>query len=356
MVCLQAIVNMKENYKKIVLIWLATGAILVAMMVVIGGITRLTHSGLSMVEWKPVTGIFPPISLEDWEKEFDNYKQYPEYQKINFAFTLSDFKSIYWWEYIHRLLGRVLGIAFIVPFIFFMLKKVFERELKLKLLILLCLGALQGFLGWFMVKSGLSNMPAVSHYRLAIHLLAAFGLFSYILWLIFHINPVKRVEVSYRFKTTTWGLLFCVVLQIIYGAFVAGLKAGLIFNTYPKMGGQWISDIVFQSFNSMGILSLLEEQVTIQFIHRWLPLIVLVVIFYLWYIKVRSHFSNHKPLLFISGTFTLQVLLGIFTLIYNVPVFLGILHQVGGLILLSGVVWLLYSNHIPIPRDKPVTT
>ena len=341
---------MKENYKKYVLVWLFTGAVLVVAMVAIGGITRLTHSGLSMVEWKPLTGVFPPISLEDWEKEFDNYKKYPEYQKINFDFTLSDFKSIYWWEFIHRILGRILGIVFIIPFIFFISKKVFERKLMVKFLILLCLGALQGFLGWFMVKSGLNNIPSVSHYRLAVHLIAAFGLFSYILWIFLQINSTSKASVSNHFKSTTWVLLIFVVLQIIYGAFVAGLKAGLIFNTYPKMGGEWISGIVFQSFSSIGILSLFEEQVTIQFIHRWLPLIVLIIITFLWYIAIRSHFTNRKPLLFISGVFIIQVLLGIFTLLYNVPVILGVLHQVGGLLLLAGVIWLLYSNHIP--REK----
>ena len=333
---------MEEKYKRPVILWLATGALLVVIMVVVGGITRLTHSGLSMVDWKPLTGILPPISDADWQAEFDNYKNYPEFQKINFDFTLDDFKSIYWWEFVHRILGRLLGVAFIVPFVFFLYKRVFDKAMIKKLLVLLFLGGLQGFLGWFMVKSGLKDNPAVSHYRLAIHLVAAFGLFSYILWMIMDIAGFRKTGAPSQVKGGTWILLVFVVLQIVYGAFVAGLKAGLFYNTWPLMGGELISGIISQAWGAKGVTGLFEDQVTIQFIHRWLPLAVLGCLVWLW-MKKGGEDIHKRPLVFLWAVFVLQFLLGVFTLLLQVPVWLGVLHQLGGLALLSGTVWLIYA-------------
>lgn len=331
---------MKRQYKRKVLIWLIIGGILVAAMVIIGGITRLTHSGLSMVEWKPLTGILPPVNAEEWAREFDNYKQYPEYQKLNHAFTLQDFKGIYWWEYIHRILGRVLGIVFIVPFVFFIIKGVFDRPWKKKLLLLFLLGGFQGFLGWFMVKSGLIEMPAVSHYRLAAHLISAFGLFCYIWWLILSILKPERITVEKRVMNWAKMLLALVIIQIIYGAFVAGLKAGFFYNSYPLMGGNFVSDVIPVAYSKDGLMSFIQEPVTVQFFHRHIPLLMLVPIFMMWRITISAQLK--KAVYMILGIWIFQFLLGVLTLVYAVPLLLGVLHQLGALLLLSAIVYLFY--------------
>lgn len=188
---------MKSNQKRIILAWLYAGLFLIALMVIIGGITRLTHSGLSMVEWKLISDIIPPLNEIQWEEKFEKYQQFPEYKKINTGMGINQFKSIFFWEYIHRLLGRLIGIIFIIPFIFFWWKKWLNNKHKKQLLLLLFLGGMQGFLGWFMVKSGLVDIPAVSHYRLAIHLIFAFGIMCYIYWLILMLQESQLICLIY---------------------------------------------------------------------------------------------------------------------------------------------------------------
>lgn len=331
---------MKEQYKRKVLIWLITGALLVGAMVIIGGITRLTQSGLSMVDWKPLTGILPPLDDSEWNAEFDNYKKFPEYQILNSDFNLSDFKSIYWWEYIHRILGRFLGLVFIFPFAFFLARKAFNRVWLKRLLILFILGGFQGFLGWFMVKSGLIDNPAVSHYRLAAHLISAFGVFSYILWLILKIiNPNISVE-SKLVKKLSLGMLSLLILQILYGAFVAGLKAGHIYNTYPKMGADFISHIIPSSFDKDGFISLIQEPSTVQFFHRHLPILLLIVILIMLF-QSKTKIGQLSSKVILAAWF-FQFILGVLALLYNVPIFLGVVHQFGALIILSLMVIHLY--------------
>jgi len=332
-----------EKYKKIIFYWLATGAALVLLMVVIGGITRLTHSGLSMVDWKPISGIIPPLNEVQWQQEFKNYQQYPEYQKVNQHFTLEDFKSIFWWEYIHRALGRIIGMVFIFPFLFFIYKKAFDKKWLKHLLILLAMGGLQGFIGWFMVKSGLKDQPAVSHYRLAIHLCAALGVYTYIIYLMIKIKTPKLIEnIQVKTKAKKWALisLFLIVIQIIYGAFVAGLKAGLIFNTWPKMGNVWISPVVYEKLSSMGFLSIFDEPVTVQFIHRIIPYLILIPVFYLF--KIKDPIVR-KQTYYLGGFWLLQVFLGVTTLLFGVPVWLGVMHQLGAVALLSASLILLFK-------------
>ncbi|MDH5380060.1 MAG: COX15/CtaA family protein [Cyclobacteriaceae bacterium] len=334
---------MLEKYKKIIFYWLATGAALVLLMVVIGGITRLTHSGLSMVDWKPISGIIPPLNEVQWQQEFKNYQQYPEYQKVNQHFTLEDFKSIFWWEYIHRALGRIIGMVFIFPFLFFIYKKAFDKKWLKHLLILLAMGGLQGFIGWFMVKSGLKDQPAVSHYRLAIHLCAALGVYTYIIYLMIKIKTPKLIEnIQVKTKAKKWALisLFLIVIQIIYGAFVAGLKAGLIFNTWPKMGNVWISPVVYEKLSSMGFLSIFDEPVTVQFIHRIIPYLILIPVFYLF--KIKDPIVR-KQTYYLGGFWLLQVFLGVTTLLFGVPVWLGVMHQLGAVALLSASLILLFK-------------
>lgn len=336
---------MNENNKSVI-VWLLTGCALIALMVIIGGITRLTHSGLSIVDWKPIMGTLPPLSLEDWQDAFLKYQQSPEFKLKNYNFSLDDFKSIFWWEYIHRLLGRIIGLVFIIPFSIF----IYQGKIKGKLLgqtfIILILGALQGVLGWYMVKSGLVKDPNVSHYRLAAHLITAFSAFSYTLWvalgLIYESTKLQKEPLLQKWTIT---LLIISVLQIMYGAFVAGLKAGKIYNTFPKMNDQWIADAIPFAFNNYGWISLFENIVVVQFIHRYLGITLFVLMFFM-YTNLRKKTPsaldlNKGPYMLTLAVF-FQFLLGIFTLIFAVPVWLGVFHQFGALVVLSILIHNLY--------------
>jgi len=338
---------MQNKTPKIVGYWLLLGAILAVSMVVIGGITRLTHSGLSMVKWHPISGIVPPLNTTEWTAEFNHYKTSPEYIKHNYHFTLDDFKSIFWWEFIHRFIGRLIGIVFIVPFLwFYFTKKLTDKKLFKNLIIIFLLGGLQGFIGWFMVKSGLVDRPSVSHFRLALHLVTALFLFSYILGTALPIlAPISKKQISSpRLQKRLKILLGLVSLQIIYGAFTAGLKAGYIYPTYPKMGSDWLPDSAIESLKSTGILALVENPILVQFIHRWLAALVLFffVKFYLEANKLKLSAVQVKCNNTLIGLIILQITLGIFTLINAVPVSLGVLHQLGAVLVLATLVVSLY--------------
>jgi len=332
--------------RKWILIWLITGALMVAIMVVIGGITRLTHSGLSMTDWKLIMGMIPPLNDAEWTSAFNQYKQFPEYQKVNSHFTISDFKSIFFWEYLHRFLGRVIGIVFIVPFVIFLVRKSFNREYLFKFLILLAMGAAQGFLGWFMVKSGLINRPSVSHYRLAIHLSAAFLTFCYIIWVLLDIVRAKRNATLMGSLPFLSQLLTVVVaIQIIFGAFTAGLKAGFIFPTWPKMGADWMPDAISSAFNTDGFLSLFNNIISVQFVHRTFAYVVVALILFIW-IKAKKLNLNpfqKKSISFLLMAVMLQFTLGVFTLLLHVPIWLAVAHQFGALVLISASVIMVYG-------------
>ena len=336
--------SMYKNPYKPIIYWLLTGCSLIFLMVVIGGITRLTNSGLSMVDWKLIMGMVPPLSEQDWIETFNQYKQFPEYQGVNFMFTLAEFKAIFFWEYLHRLIGRLIGIVFIVPFFYFLIKKKFTKKLMNQCLIILTMGGLQGFLGWWMVKSGLVDNPDVSHYRLAIHLIAAFLTFAYTLWvalgLIYH-NEIRPNVPSMR----KWvAVLFVVtVIQIVYGAFVAGLNAGLVYNTWPKMGGEWIAEAV-TAIDPIWV-NFVNGLAGVQFIHRYLAYIVvgLVVFLFLKSSKFKLSSIQLTALKALIIVVFIQFLLGIFTLIFSVPIWLGVTHQVGAFLLLGVVVYTAYS-------------
>jgi cytochrome c oxidase assembly protein subunit 15 len=335
---------LKSN--KPVLIWLITGAVLVASMVVIGGITRLTNSGLSMVEWKLVMGSIPPLSEKEWQATFEKYQQFPEYQKINSNYKLSDFKAIFWWEYSHRLLGRIIGIVFLIPFIVFWLKGNFNKGWLWRLSLLFVLGGLQGLLGWFMVKSGLIDNPDVSHYRLAAHLIAALLLFSYIIWLIMTwVNETKSEIKIQSYNYSLWVLYFLTLIQITYGALVAGLNAGVFYTTYPKMNGAWIPASISEKITSTGWLALVSDVTTVQFIHRWLGTALFFLVVVLYYVYQPSLLTqNKKRLHFLLGAVTLQVLLGILTLLFTVPFILAVLHQFTALIVLGVLIINLHGS------------
>ena len=330
----------QDSARRQVIYWLASGCFLIFLMVLIGGITRLTGSGLSMVNWSLIMGSVPPTNQTAWLEVFESYKQFPEFQTRPPDFDLSDFKQIFYWEYIHRMLGRLIGLVFIVPFIYFLLKKKISGTFVWKLLILFALGALQGFFGWYMVKSGLVNDPHVSHFRLALHLVTALVTFTYTWWLILECIYTVRVEEPFRKeRKITAVLLVLIFIQIIYGAFVAGLKSGLFYNTFPKMGEQWIAEGVF-ALTPM-YLNFIEGVAGVQFVHRYLGIFITLYAMYMFYQSKKNRLSDlmNQAVIYIFSVVIIQVILGIFTLVFGVPLILAVLHQVGAFMLLMVLVY-----------------
>ncbi|NBG64706.1 COX15/CtaA family protein [Acidiluteibacter ferrifornacis] len=334
---------MQELSKRPIIIWLFTGCFFIFSMVVIGGVTRLTNSGLSMVEWNLLMGSLPPMNETEWMVVFEKYKQFPEYQLINSHFTLEEFKDIFFWEYLHRLLGRVVGLVFIIPFIYFLAKKMISRKLFFQLLLLLFMGGFQGFLGWYMVKSGLNKDPDVSHYRLAMHLITAFITFAYTFWVALGlIYPNREKRVNHPLKNSAFFLLGITIVQIVWGAFVAGLNAGKIYNTWPKMGEQWIAD----SVTAIQPLwhNFVEGLGGVQFVHRYLAYIVVATV--LWLVvksrKMLLDKSQSIGLKILLGTVLFQFVLGVITLLMAVPVWLGVMHQLGAFFLLGSTVYVVH--------------
>ncbi len=328
--------------------WLLVGCSLVAIMVLVGGITRLTHSGLSMVTWKPVTGVIPPLNETQWQAEFTKYQTSPEYIKKNYHFTLAEFKDIFFWEYLHRLIGRIMGIVFLLPFIYFVIKgKIKQKWLLRNLVIMFLLGGLQGLAGWYMVKSGLVDNPNVSHFRLAIHFILALFLFSFIFWnVLLLLFPKKEINTKATGNIFLLAkiLLFFTTIQFVYGAFVAGLKAGKMYPTFPKMGVEWFPNIIYENFNKQGWFSLINDPYAIQFIHRWMAVIVLGIVIYL-FIYVKKQFLSlyqKRAINLMLAVISYQFLLGVFTILYSVPVVLGVLHQFGGFMFLISILAVLY--------------
>jgi cytochrome c oxidase assembly protein subunit 15 len=325
---------MKTNNRSII-IWLIIMCIMVFAMVMIGGITRLTDSGLSMVDWRPLVGAIPPLNEVEWLKVFNDYKNFPEYQKINSGMTLSEFKFIFFWEYFHRLWGRLIGLVFILPFSYFWIRGKLSPNLKPKLITALILGGSQGLMGWYMVKSGLVDRPDVSHFRLAAHLGLAFLIISYISWIIFGLTEKKEMNLIFHKRVHKLLVIFlCLVsFQVVYGAFVAGLDAGVGYNTFPKMGRNWIPDAIF-SYPTL-ISDFLENRVMIQFVHRAGGWIIFLFSFVLIFHKKKiiNPFQN-KSLKLIIAMIHIQFILGVLTIVYSVPLSAALLHQLGACVLL----------------------
>lgn len=334
-----------ENNKSVVY-WLLSGCVLLFVMVTVGGITRLTNSGLSMTDWHLVTDTFPPLTEEKWNAAFEEYKKFPEYQKINIHndFQLSDYKFIYFWEWFHRFIGRIIGIVFIIPFVYFWLKKRLDNATLKKCFILLGMGAFQGFLGWFMVKSGLIDNPDVSHFRLSLHLTFAFITFAYTLWVALDLIYPEKNTVIISLRNLARLTLAFLLIQIIYGGFVAGLNAGLIHNHWPLMSdGQFIHESVLLEKNSW-LLRLTEGKSGVQFVHRTMAYVVVGLILFL-YFKSRNYSLSvlqKKGLNTLIFVVFLQFVLGIFTLLYSVPLWLGLIHQITAFILLANMVFTLH--------------
>ncbi len=335
---------MKNN--KPAIIWLLSGCLLLFIMVVVGGITRLTNSGLSMTDWHLVTDTFPPLTEAKWEQTFEQYKQFPEYQKINIHndFTLSDYKFIYFWEWFHRFIGRIIGLVFLLPFIYFLLKKRLSKETIKKCIVLLGMGAFQGFLGWFMVRSGLIDNPDVSHFRLSLHLTFAFITFAYTLWVALDLIYPDKKEIIIPLRKMARIALVLLLVQIIYGGFVAGLNAGLIHNHWPLMSdGQFIHDSVFIEQKSL-FLNLIEGKSGVQFVHRTLAYFVVGMIVLLYFKSKKYALTSQQK----NGTNALLVVvfiqftLGVFTLLYSVPLWLGLTHQIVAFFLLTAMTYTLH--------------
>ena len=324
--------------------WLFICCLMVYAMVILGGVTRLTGSGLSMVEWDPIFGILPPLDQADWDETFRLYQQSPEYQKINIGMDLEGFKEIYWFEYSHRVLGRTIGTVFLLPFLFFLVKGWVQRPLVPKLLAMFVLGGLQGLLGWYMVKSGLVDNPHVSQYRLTAHLGLAILIYAYMFYIALGLwfggRPSGNTPAGLRRASTlVAGLVFITILS---GGFVAGLKAGFAYNTFPLMDGHWIPEVIFMQEPLWR--NFFENIATVQFQHRLLAMLVSLSVILLWLAarRVTLPAAVTTGLLLMLAAVVLQLSLGISTLLLHVPVALAATHQAGALLLLTIVLYTRY--------------
>ncbi|SFN30746.1 cytochrome c oxidase assembly protein subunit 15 [Nitrosospira briensis] len=332
--------------QKPIAIWLLVCCALVFAMVVVGGVTRLTHSGLSIVEWQPIVGTMPPLSQSDWDELFEKYHQTPQYKKINLGMSLDEFKYIFWWEYFHRLLGRVIGLAFFFPFLYFIAKKAIDRPLGLKLTGIFILGGLQGGMGWYMVKSGLVDNPHVSQYRLTAHLGLAFAIYAAMFWVALDLlYPVgaslvnSKMRSLRRFSIALTTLIFIMVLS---GGFVAGIQAGLAYNTFPLMDGHIIPPELFML--EPWYLNFFDNMTTVQFDHRLIAWTLAILISIFWF-KSRSvplSGSARLACTLLLVMLAVQISLGISTLLLVVPLSLAAAHQAGAVLLVTAALWV---NH-----------
>ncbi|MBT3534430.1 MAG: heme A synthase [Rhodospirillaceae bacterium] len=327
--------------------WLLFVAVMVAAMVILGGATRLTHSGLSMVQWQPLMGILPPVDEAAWRDVFARYKQYPEYLRINQGMTLDEFKGIFYFEYSHRIFGRVIGLVFAIPFIFFLLSGRIERRRWLVLFGLLLAGGLRGLIGWWMVKSGLVDQPDVSQYRLAVHLGMAFLILGGLIWVALDLLAQPAPAPKVGGKGLLWSKLVVVVIfiQVLSGALVAGLDGGLVYNSFPMMNEYWLPPELGDL--SPGWLNLFENPVTVQFDHRIGAYVCTLAVLALWF-RMRGLALaplTRRALHMTLAALVLQLALGIVTLLWIVPVPLAILHQGGALVLFAAAVHLMFRLH-----------
>ena len=345
--------NPIEKHRQRVAWWLFGVSAMVFGMIALGGLTRLTESGLSMVDWKPLMGVIPPIGETAWLEKFNQYKAYPEYQKINVGMMLSDFKYIFYFEYGHRVLGRLIGMAFGLPAVYFGIRGAFSASFRNRIVVLFVLGGLQGLVGWWMVKSGLVDRPDVSHYRLTTHLGLAVFLYIALLWTAFR-HSRDGEEVSYDWNHgAKWSLVWLgmVYTTLLSGGLVAGLNAGAQYNTFPLMGGKWIPDGLF--IREPLLSNLTENLVTVQFNHRYLAMTTatLIVAFSLKNWKRVTTVRQRYALIAMIAAVVLQVSLGISTLLTAAWVPLASMHQMGAILLISSLVWATHELSV-VTRSK----
>ena len=329
--------------RKIMALWLFAGCVMVFIMVNLGGATRLTGSGLSMVEWKPLH-VLPPLNDAQWAAEFAAYQQFPEFQQKNSWMNVDDFKGIFWLEYLHRLWGRLIGFVFFVPFVFFLVRGWMDRPLALKCLGLFALGGAQGVMGWIMVASGLVDRPDVSQYKLAAHLFLAFLVFVLMQWVAMDLWSARVKEIGDDLKrhaqvTLSW--VFATFFVVISGAFVAGLDAGFTWNTWPLMDGAIVPDRIYET----GLIAAFEHQKTVQFNHRMLAMTLALGLILFWVLTLRSELPQAVKARskWVALGVTGQATLGVSTLLMAVPLSLGVAHQAGALVLLAILVWHLHG-------------
>ena len=321
--------------------WLLVCCALVAAIVIVGGATRLTRSGLSIVEWQPLIGAIPPLSEADWQALFAQYRQTPEYKLVNRGMSLDAFKTIFWWEYGHRLLARLIGIVFIVPLAWFWLRGRIDRHLGVRLLGVFVLGGLQGAMGWYMVKSGLVDDPKVSHFRLTAHLGLALMIFWAMLWVALgQLYPPRQ---SFERSSGKLGGFALIVTTLVFvmalsGGLVAGIRAGYAYNTFPLMNGHWIPPELFTI--EPWWRNFFYNMATVQFDHRVLAYLLILAVGWLWWRvnAINGSLRARRCVAFLGGALALQIGLGIATLLYKVPVLLGVLHQGGALLVLTGAI------------------
>ena len=326
--------------KKSISSWLLFMFFIIAIMIVVGGLTRLTDSGLSITQWELFAGFLPPLNGNDWIKYFDLYKQIPEFKLQNYDMTMSEFKVIFWWEWIHRFLGRLIGISFLLPLIYYTYLTSFKILLKLYLIFFLI--CFQGFIGWYMVSSGLVDRVDVSHYRLALHLMIAFIILSLILWNLLYLKyqNFEKNKFSYGLSFL---FLIIVYAQITVGAFVSGMDAGTVYNTWPLMGSNYFPDD--NNFLNLLSLSAFNDPSLVQFMHRNLAYVILLIYIFIFFkVYKRKIKSLYEPIILIGLFLIIQIILGIFTLLYGAQIYLASMHQISSVFLVSSCVYFLFLN------------
>ncbi|MBR0752552.1 COX15/CtaA family protein [Bradyrhizobium jicamae] len=330
-------ISAKTTHPRAVRLWLFSVAALIALMVLVGGATRLTESGLSIVEWKPVTGALPPMTEAQWSDAFEGYKQIPQYRELNSGMTLSEFKTIFWWEWSHRLLGRVIGVAYFLPFLFFLWRGALGGELKRRLWLIFGLGALQGAVGWWMVASGLSQRVEVSQYRLATHLVLALLIFAAIVWTLRRLTERPQAVASLRLKVTSAVLLGLTFVQLYFGALVAGLRAGRVYNTWPSIDGAFIPSADRLWFETPWWRNLFDNTLTVQFEHRMTAylLFALAIFHAIDAVTSRAGKAVVAGAWWLVAAITVQATLGILTLLHQVPIDLALTHQAVAIVVLT---------------------
>lgn len=328
-------------------VWLLICCALVFLMIVVGGVTRLTHSGLSIVEWQPIVGTLPPLDQEQWQEVFQKYQQTPEYREVNAGMSLDEFKRIFWWEYAHRLLGRIIGLVFLAPFLYFLARGKIDRALVPRLAGIFLLGGLQGAVGWYMVKSGLVDDPRVSQYRLAAHLGLAFLIYAAMLWtalgLLFPRSELQNDPGGRSLRRLSWGVTGVIFIMVLTGAFVAGIKAGFAYNTFPLMNGHWIPPELF--LLEPWYLNFFSNMATVQFNHRLIAWLLAVLIPLFWLRSRRLSLSPRarRACALLLIMLAIQITLGITTLVHVVPLPLAAAHQAGAVLLFTAALWVNYT-------------
>jgi cytochrome c oxidase assembly protein subunit 15 len=333
------IVNI-DPFKRFIEIWLYAMLLLIILIIFVGGLTRLTDSGLSITEWELFKGIFPPLNNKMWIYYFDLYKEIPEYSEINFTMSLSEFKVIYYWEYAHRLLARLIGLISFLPLIYLSFKFNNLKKKIYKYYIIFLLICFQGFIGWFMVKSGLVDNTDVSHYRLASHLSVALIILSFTFWFILENLKISKFKIKINSKFLTFFLII-ILVQIILGAFLAGLNGGLLYNSWPDMNGNFLADDIDQS--DLYNLNFFDNPSVIQFYHRLAAYIIIIFLVFFNYIFYKQKIKSNSIIVF-NLAILLQIVIGILTLLTGVKIYYASLHQLGSVFVLTSFIFIYFKN------------